>query len=80
MLTITVSEARSNLPNLMDTIAISREPILITGKRNNAVLLSQEDWRSICESLYLLAVPGMRESLREGMGTPLDDCDEAVAW
>ncbi len=78
MLTITVSEARSSLPDLMDTIATSHEPILITGKHNNAVLLAESDWRSICETLYLLVVPGMRESLHEGMDTPVEDCDDQL--
>ena len=80
MLEITVSEAQSSLDSLMDTIATSHEPILITGKHNNAVLLSQKDWRGICETLYLLAVPGMSESLHEGMNTPIDECDDQVEW
>jgi len=80
MPTITVSEARSNLFNLMDVVAASHEPITITGKRNNAVLLSETDWRAISETLYLLSVPGMRESLHEGMNTPVDECDDEVEW
>lgn len=80
MPTITVSEARSNLFNLVDTVSTSHDPILITGKRRNAVLLSEEDWRAINETLYLLSVPGMRESLQEGMNTPVEDCDDEVEW
>ncbi len=80
MRTITVSEARSSLPNLIDTIATTREPILITGKHNNAVLLSQEDWRTISETVYLLVVPGMRESLHVGVRTPVDECSDVVDW
>ncbi len=80
MRTISVSEAQSNLPNLIDTIATTREPILITGKHNNAVLLSQEDWRAMSETLDLLVVPGMRESLHEGARTPVDECSDVVDW
>ena len=80
MPTITVSEARSNLFNLVDAVAASHEPITITGKRNNAVLLSETDWRAISETLYLLSVPGMRESLLDGLNTPVDECDDEVEW
>lgn len=76
MSTISVSEARSNLLNLVDAVATSHDPILIIGERNNVVLLSEEDWRAINETLFLLGVPGMRESLHEGMNTPVDECDD----
>ena len=61
--TISASEARARLYNLIDEAAASHVPVTITGKRNNAVLVSAEDWASIQETLYLLAVPGMRESI-----------------
>lgn len=77
---ITATEARSNLYRLIDETAESHEPIVITGKRNNAVLLSESDWSAIQETLYLLSVPGMRESIREGMDTPADECHEALDW
>ncbi|OOC09716.1 MULTISPECIES: type II toxin-antitoxin system Phd/YefM family antitoxin [Thioalkalivibrio] len=77
---ITVTEARSNLYRLIDETAESHEPIVITGKRNNAVLLSESDWSAIQETLYLLSVPGMRESIREGMDTPADECHEELDW
>ena len=76
----TASEARANLYRLIDATAHSHEPILITSKRNNAVLLSEEDWSAIQETLFLLSVPGMRESLREGMASPLEECDEELDW
>ncbi|WP_019022278.1 MULTISPECIES: type II toxin-antitoxin system Phd/YefM family antitoxin [unclassified Thioalkalivibrio] len=76
----TATEARSNLYRLIDETAESHEPIVITGKRNNAVLLSESDWSAIQETLYLLSVPGMRESIREGMETPADECDEELDW
>lgn len=63
MKTLTVNDARSVLFSLIDEAAVSYEPILITSKRGNAVLLSEEYWRSISETLYLLSIPGMRESI-----------------
>lgn len=77
---LTASEARAQLYRLIDQVAESHEPALISGKRNNAVLLSEEDWRSIQETLHLLAVPGMRESIHEGMETPVDECDTDPGW
>jgi len=61
-------------------MSASHQPIIITGKRNNAVLLSEDDWRAVEETLYLLSVPGMRESIIAGMKTPLEECDEALDW
>jgi len=80
MTTLTVTEARSNLYNLIDETHQTHQPIIITGKRGNAVLLSEEDWASINESLYLLSIPGMRESIREGIATDLSDCDTDLDW
>lgn len=77
---ITATEARSNLYRLIDEIAESHKPIIIIGKRNKAVLLSEEDWTAIQETLFLLSVPGMRELIRDGMGTSTDDCDEELDW
>ena len=67
---ITATEARSNLFRLIDQTAAHHEPVLITGKRNNAVLLSEDDWKSVQETMYLLSIPGMRESIIEGMNAP----------
>jgi len=80
MTTITASEARANLYRLIDETASSHEPLLSSGKRNNAVLVSEEDWSAIQETLYLLSVPGMRESIREGMETPVDECETDLDW
>ncbi len=77
---ITATEARATLYTLMDEVASSHEPVLITGKRNNVVVISEEDWRSINETLYLMSIPGMRESLLEGMNTPIGDFDDEVEW
>jgi len=75
-----VSEARDKLGRLVDEAAASHEPILITGKRANAVLISEEDWRAIQETLYLLSIPGMRESIREGLQMPLKECAKELDW
>lgn len=80
MPTLTVTEARSSLYQLVDSVASSHEPVLITGKRANAVLIAEEDWRAIQETLYLLNIPGMRESILAGMQTPIDECSAEVVW
>lgn len=80
MTTLTASKARSELYQLLDKVASSHEPVQITGKRHNAVLVSDEDWRSIQETLYLLSIPGMRESIREGLKTPLKKCSKKLSW
>lgn len=80
MSTLTVSEARANLYRLIDEAAQSHTPVRITGKRHNAVLVSEEDWAAVQETLYLLSVPGMRESIRQGMETPVDECSEELDW
>ena len=77
---ITATKARSNLYRLIDEAAETHQPIVIMGKRNKAVLVSEDDWSAIQETLYLLSVPGMRESIREGMETPLEECDEELVW
>jgi prevent-host-death family protein len=77
---VTATEARATLYTLMDEVASSHEPILITGKRNNVVVISEEDWRAINETLYLMSIPGMRESLIEGMNAPIEDFDDEVEW
>lgn len=80
MQTLTASEARANLYRLIDQANESHEPITITGKRSNAVLLSAEDWSAIQETLFLLSVPGMRESIIDGIATPVDECSKELDW
>ncbi|MBK7216543.1 MAG: type II toxin-antitoxin system Phd/YefM family antitoxin [Candidatus Promineofilum sp.] len=80
MTTLTVTEARASLYKLLDEVAETHEPILITGKRANAVLISEDDWRAIEETIYLLGIPGMRESIIEGLNTPVDECTDEVEW
>ena len=80
MPTITVTNARSKLYRLIDEVTSSHEPITITGKRGNAILISEEDWKSIQETLYLLSVPGMGDSIRKGLKTPVEECSEELDW
>ena len=80
MTTIKATEARARLYKLLDETAESHEPIQITGKRSNAVLISEEDWRSIQETLYLLSIPGMRDSIRKGLKIPVEKCREKPGW
>ena len=80
MPSINATEARSRLYKLLDEIAESHEPVLITGKRANAVLIAENDWRSIQETLYLLSIPGMRESIREGLSTTVEECSDRLDW
>ena len=80
MTVLTASEARANLYRLIDQTAESHQPIHIAGKRSSAVLLSADDWQAIQETLYLLSVPGMRESIKEGMAEPLGDSAKELDW
>lgn len=77
---VTASEARAGLYRLIDQVTESHEPILISGKRSNAVLISAEDWQAIQETLYLLSVPGMRESIKKGMAEPLEKSAKELSW
>ena len=80
MTILTASDARANLYRLIDEAAASHEPILIAGKRNNAVLVSEQDWSAIQETIYLLSIPGMRESIRGGIKTPANECATELDW
>ena len=80
MTTLKATEARATLYRLIDEVTSSHKPITITGKRSNAVLISEEDWDSIQETLYLLSIPGMRESIRKGLKTPLSRCKKDINW
>ncbi len=80
MTAISASEARANLYRLIDETASTHQPLTISGKRNKAVLIAEEDWQAIQETLFLLSVPGMRESIREGMEAPVEECAEELDW
>jgi prevent-host-death family protein len=76
MTTLTTTEARKRLYELIAELQRDREPVQITSKRGNAVLLSEDDWRAVQETLYLVSIPGMRESILEGMATPTEELDD----
>lgn len=78
--TFTASEARAKLYRLIDEVASSHKPLLISGKRNNAILVSEEDWSAIQETLFLLSIPGMRESIQEGMSSPVSESSTELDW
>ncbi|MEX2469466.1 MAG: type II toxin-antitoxin system Phd/YefM family antitoxin [Pseudohongiellaceae bacterium] len=80
MSTLNATEARSKLYALIDETNQTHKPIVITGKRGNAVLLAEEDWNAISETLHLLSIPGMRDSIREGLETELGDTDQSLDW
>lgn len=80
MTSITATEARKRLYALVDEVQASHEPIQITGKRGAAVLIAEDDWRAVQETLYLVSIPGMRESILEGMATPGEDLEDQVQW
>jgi len=77
---LTATEARAKLYRLIDEAAASHEPIVITGKRGSAVLISEDDWRSIQKALFLLNIPNMRESIQDGLATPIEECSEDLDW
>ena len=80
MVTITATQARQTLYNLVDEVSLSHEPVQITGKRNSAVLVSEDDWRAIQETLYLTSIPGMKESIVQGLKAPVSKCHKDLTW
>jgi prevent-host-death family protein len=80
MTTLSASEARKRLYSLVDEVKDSHTPVQIVGKRSSAVLLAEEDWRAIEETLYLASIPGMRESIKKGLKTPVGRCSEEPGW
>ncbi len=80
MTSLTATEARKRLFGLLDDVANSHEPVQIAGKRHSAVLVSEDDWRAVQETLYLTGVPGMRDSIRKGLKTPVDKCAKELDW
>jgi len=80
MTTLTATEARKQLYALLDDVAASHEPIQIAGKRHAAVLVAEDDWRAIQETLYLDSIPGMRDSIIKGLKTPVEKCKKELDW
>ena len=80
MTTLSATEARKNLYTLLDDVAESHTPLQIAGKRHNAILISEEDWQAIQETLYLTSIPGMEESIIKGLQTPINKCRKDLKW
>jgi PHD/YefM family antitoxin component YafN of YafNO toxin-antitoxin module len=80
MTSVTATEARKSLYKLIDDVAVSHEPVQITGKRGSAMLVSEGDWRAIQETLHLVSIPGMRESILEGMAAPASELEDKLDW
>jgi prevent-host-death family protein len=80
MTTMTATEARKQLYSLLDDVTESHEPIQIAGRRHSAVLVSEDDWRAVQETLYLAGIPGMRDSIRQGLKTPVEKCSKEIDW
>jgi len=77
---VTVSQARAGIFKLIDEISQDHTPVIITGKKNDVVMLPLEDWNAIQETLYLMSIPKMRESIIEGLNTPVEECVEEIEW
>jgi antitoxin YefM len=80
MTTMTATQARKRLYTLVDDVSRSHEPVQIAGKRHSAVLISEDDWRSIQETLYLASIPGMKSSIVRGLKTPVEKCHKDLTW
>ena len=80
MKTLTATEARRNLYKLLDEVSVTSEPVQITGRRSSAILVSESDWRALEETVYLTSIPGMADSIREGIATSIEDCVEELDW
>ncbi len=80
MTTVSATQAKSNLYRLVDEVNNTHQPVIITGRKGHAVLVSEDDWRAIQETMYLLSVLGMRESICEGLAIPVGECDEDLHW
>ena len=80
MTTLSASEARKRLYSLVDEVKETHQPVQIVGKRSSAVLVSEEDWNAVEETLYLASIPGMRESIKKGLKTPVSKCKEDPGW
>jgi antitoxin YefM len=77
---VNVTNARKDLYNLVQKVNLTHEPVEITGKDANAILVGEEDWKSIQETLYLTSIPGMRESIIEGLNTPVEELSNEPGW
>jgi prevent-host-death family protein len=78
--TVPISQARANIFKLVDETNREHHPIIITGKKNDAVLLSLDDWNALQETLYLTSIPNMKDSIIDGLNTPIEECETELAW
>ena len=80
MTAISATEARKRLYQLLDEVSDSHQPVEITGPRSSAVLISDDDWRAVQETLHLVSIPGMRESILAGITTPVGELEDQLDW
>ena len=80
MSSINITNARKDLYRIVESVNLSHEPLHITGKNSSAVLIGEDDWKSIEETLFLMSIPGMRESIIDGMNTPINELSEDLGW
>ena len=80
MKSLSATEARKSLYRLIDEVRVTSEPVQIEGKRSSAILIARDDWEALQETVHLLSIPGMRESIRQGIETPIEDCVEELDW
>ena len=78
MLVVKATEAKNKFYHLIEKVNLSHKPIIITSKKGNAVLISENDWKAIQETLYLLIIPGMREYIKGRMAIPVEQCSEEL--
>lgn len=80
MTAVNITHARKNLYKLVKTLNRSHNPVHILGKNGSAVMVSEDDWKSIEETLFLVSIPGMKESIVKGMAEPLKHCVRKLDW
>ena len=78
MINVSVKEASDKLPDLVENTIAKREPVLISGSNNNAVLIAESDWLAMTETLHLLSVPGMRNAIQSGLSENLEGTSKDV--
>jgi PHD/YefM family antitoxin component YafN of YafNO toxin-antitoxin module len=77
---LSVNNVKERLDIILEEIQETNEPIVISGEKHSAVLVSEEVWRSIEETLYLTSIPGMKESIISGMNEKIEDCTSEIKW
>ena len=80
MITVSVKEASDKLPDLVENTIEELEPVLVSGKKNNAVLMAESDWQAMNETLQLLSVPGMRDAIKNGLSENLESTSRKLNW